>query len=444
VSEVPDTRYTRLGTDRIAYQVVGDGPVDVVLAPLTGDCIDLRWDWPPHAKYLHRLASFSRLIMFDRRGIGASDPVSGDPLPSWERWADEARAVLDAVGSEQAVIFGQTDSAPTAVLFAAIHPDRSRALILFNATARFMTDADYPWGLSEADVGDSMAVLEQVWGTEDMAEFGNPDAARDPAYRRWYARTTRLAISGKEAAAHARWMQFTDVREVLPSIRIPTLVLHREDVKWISPEQGQYLADRIADARFIMVPGADASHFNEPTAQTLQHIEEFLVGTRHAIEPDRALAAILFTDIVGSTEHAATLGDSRWRNLLDSHDAIARTLIDQHCGRLVKMTGDGVLAIFDGPGRAIRCALALRDSLQALGIHIRAGVHTGEVDLRGDDISGIGVHIAARVLDQARGGELLASAAVPLLVAGSGLEFEDRGERELKGVGLLRLYAVEG
>jgi class 3 adenylate cyclase len=239
-------------------------------------------------------------------------------------------------------------------------------------------------------------------------------------------------------------VQFTDVRDVLPSLRLPTLVLHRRDVKWMTPDQGRYVADHIPGARFALVPGADGIFYTEPTTEILLQIEDFLSGLRGAVEPDRALAAVLFTDIVGSTEQAAALGDREWRNLLESHDVVARSILDKHRGRLVKMTGDGILATFDGPGRAIRCASALRDALRPLGVQIRAGLHTGEVELRGADIAGIGVHIAARVLDQASAGELLASAAVPMLVAGSGIEFEDRGEHALKGVpGTWRLFRVE-
>jgi class 3 adenylate cyclase len=268
--------------------------------------------------------------------------------------------------------------------------------------------------------------------------------ANDQAYRRWFARSQRLSLSPKAVVEMFRWEQSMDVREVLPSIGLPTLVLHRRNFKWISPEHGRYLADRIPDARFALVPGADGDLYNEPNAEILRVTEEFVGGLAGRSEPDRALAAILFTDIVGSTERASALGDREWRNLLDSHDIVGRTVVQQHRGRLVKTTGDGMLATFDGPGRAIRCALALRDALQPLGLEIRAGLHTGEVELRGEDIAGIGVHIAARVLELAGGGELLTSAAVPMLVAGSGFEFEDRGEHELRGVtGPWRLFAVQ-
>jgi class 3 adenylate cyclase len=443
VTQTPPTHFAWLGNDRIAYQVLGDGPVDLLFCPWSGGSIDLFWDWPVFADFATRLASFSRLIMFDRRGTGASDAASGDPLPSWEEWAEEARIVLDAVGSERAVVVGSNDAGPTAVLFAAIHPDRTQALVLFSTTARFLSDVDYPWGLAREDLDGAVEVLQRMWGTEDLAGFGMPDAAQDPEFRRFYARLNRLAVTGREAAAYFRWVQFADVREVLPSIRVSTLVMHREEFKWIPPEQGRYLSDRIPGARFVLVPGGDGALFAEPNDEIVQRIEKFLAEQQLPAEPERALAAILFTDIVGSTERAATLGDREWRNLLETHDVVARTLLDQHRGRLIRMTGDGLLATFDGPGRAIRCASALREALRALGLEIRAGLHTGEVELTGGDIAGIGVHIAARVLDHAKPGQLLTSGAVPMLVAGSGIEFEDGGEHELKGVpGSWRLFGV--
>jgi class 3 adenylate cyclase len=438
-----ETRYAKLGEDRIAYQVMGDGPIDLLYAPLTSDCIDLRWDWPPYAEFLRRLATFTRLIMFDRRGFGASDSVSGGAAPTWEHWADDARVVLDAVGSERAVILGHSDAGPIAILFAASQPERTRALILGNTTARFITAPDYPWGMPEAYAQAAEGVIEDVWGTEAFADFGAPDSAHDPAFRRWMAKISRLSSTPRDAATYYRWVQKTDVRDVLSSIRVPTLVVHRERVSYITIDQGRYLAQRIPGARFEVVPGADGTLYTEPHDEVLSHIEDFLAKLP-AVEADRALAAVLFTDIVGSTERAVALGDREWRDLLESHDAVSRILISQHRGKLVKMTGDGVLATFDGPGRAIRCAFAVRDALRPLGIEIRAGLHTGEVELRGDDIGGVGVHIAARVLERAGPGELLASSAVPLLVAGSGIAFEDRGEHDLKGVGALRLFAVQG
>ena len=442
MAEIPETQYALLDGDHIAYQVIGDGPLDLLLVPPSGECVDLRWDWPPYVTFLEHLASFSRLIMFDRRGTGSSDPVSGDPLPSWERWADDAQAVLDAVGSEQAVVFGCGDACFTAILFAAVHADRTRGLILFNAAARYAADADYELGPSQAVVDRVGKLFGETWGTEAGA-LANRSSGRDPAFRRWSARIARVTMGPKAASVYFRWLMSTDVRDVLPSVRAPTLVLHRTDVKVTPPEQGRYVADHIPDARFIEVPGADLVPHTERTQETLEYVEDFLGALQAPAEPDRALAAILFTDIVGSTERAAALGDREWRNLIESHDVLVRTIVDQHRGRLIRTTGDGMLATFDGPGRAIRCAFALRDALRPLGLEVRAGLHTGEIELTGTDIAGIGVHIAARVLDKASAGQLFTSAAVPMLVAGSGIEFEDRGEHDLKGVpGTWRLFTV--
>jgi class 3 adenylate cyclase len=442
--EVPETRFASLGEDRIAYQVVGDGPVDLVVCPSSGQCIDLAWDWPPCSEFLRRLASVSRLIMFDRRGRGASDPVSGETLPSWELWAEEVRAVLDTVGSERAVVVGFADSGPTAILFAAIHPDRTQGLILANTAARGFSVDDSSPGQYPAEVAATAEIFTRQWGTEDTTVLSDPDAARDSAFRRWAARSARLAMTGKEAIDYFRWLGHTDVRDVLPSLRVPTLVLHRENFKGYPAELGRAIAQRIPDARFALVPGADSVLFSEPNAEIVQHIEEFLTGLRAPIEADRALAAILFTDIVGSTERAAEVGDREWGNLMESHDALARTIVDQHRGRLIRTTGDGMLATFDGPGRAIRCAKAFTAALQPLGLEVRAGVHTGEIELRRAEIAGIGVHIGQRVSAVAEPGEVLVSRTVVDLVTGSGIEFEDRGEHDLKGVpGAWHLFAVK-
>jgi class 3 adenylate cyclase len=434
--EIPETRYASLGDDRIAYQVFGEGDIDLLYTSATGDPIDLRWDWPPYASFLRRLGAHARVIMFDRRGSGSSDNPSGETLPSWERWVDDARAVLDAVTSEQAVLFGSADGGPVAMLFAASQPGRTRGLILANTYA-----PGDPRGIPNDPATEQF--VEQAWGTRALAEFTMPDAARDPAFVDWLARSNRLSFNPRDASTMVRWQQSTDVRDALAMVRVPTLVLHREGYTAIPLEQGRYVAEHIPGARFAVLPGSDGLLFSEPAAEGLRHIEEFLSELHGATDSDRALAAILFTDFVGSTKHLSAVGDRAWRNLLDSHDAVARTVVEQHQGRLVKTTGDGILATFDGPGRAIRCALALGDALRPLGLEIRAGLHTGEVEIRGTDIAGIAVHIATRVLEAATGGELLVSAAVPMLVAGSGFEFDDRGERELKGVpGTWRLFAV--
>ena len=440
--EIPETRFASLGDDRVAYQVFGEGDIDVLYASATGDPIDLRWDWPPYASFLRRLGTRARVITFDRRGSGSSDTASGESLPSWEQWADDALAVLDAVSSERAVLFGTADGGPIAILFAASHPARTRGLILANTAA---------WGVHAPDIAERSEewevlaqFLAEAWGTSTLAEVTMPDAARDPAFVRWLGRSNRLSYSPRDVRALLHWEQSMDSRPTLASVRVPTLVVHREDNKLIPLEHARYIADHVPGARLAVVPGGDNLLFSEPSAESLRHIEQFLTGLRAPIEADRALAAILFTDIVGSTERAAAVGDREWGNLMASHDALARTIVDQHQGRLIRTTGDGMLATFDGPGRAIRCASAFTAALRPLGLEVRAGVHTGEIELRGADIAGIGVHIGQRVSAAAEPSEVLVSRTVVDLVTGSGIEFEDRGEHDLKGVpGTWHLFAVK-
>jgi class 3 adenylate cyclase len=441
---IPTTQFAKLGDDRIAYQVFGEGDVDLICVAAIGECLDLNWDWPPYATFLRRLATQARVMIFDVRGSGSSDTPSGDALPTWERWVDEARVVLDAVGSERAVVMATADGGPTAILFAASDPARAQGLILANSSACF-ADALDESGMNPADAG---AFVQEAWGTEALADYITPDAALDPAYRYWSARSLRLSLKPRDAKTLLDVIATMDVRSALDSVRVPTLVLHREDDRAIPVSHGQYLADHIPGAKLIRLPGRDSVIYTEPAEPGLRAIEDFLAGLHGVAEPDRALAAILFTDIVSSTEQASAMGDREWRNLLESHDVLARTVVEQHRGRLVQASGamgDGILATFDGPGRAIRCARALNEALRPIGVTIRAGLHTGEIEVRDSGIAGIGVHIASRVLSQAGAGELLVSAAVPMLVAGSGFEFEDRGEHQLKGVpGTWRLYAVAG
>ena len=443
MEDVPETRYAKIGGDRIAYQVLGEGPLDLVYVPSIGDCIDLRWEWPPYVGFLKRLASFSRLIMFDRRGIGASNSVPLE-VPGWEEWADDARAVMDAIGSDSAAIFGNNEAGRVAMLFAATQPERTRALVVFNGTASTFRDPGVPGLLSTAEAEVLSRLVEEAWGTEALSQVRSPDVS-DRAYARWLAKTTRMACSPREAAAYIPAMSSVDLVAMLPTIRVPTLLLHRKDQESVPMESGRYLADHIPDARFVVVPGTGIHPYMKPTNQILDEVEGFLTGVPPGEQSDRALVAILFTDIVGSTEQAAALGDRRWRNLLQTHLGLSQTIVDQYRGRVVKATGDGMLATFDGPGRAIRCASTLTDAVRTLGVEIRAGLHTGEVEVMGEDVGGIAVHIAARVMAEAEPGKLLVSGAVPPLVAGSGIEFEDQGEYELKGVpGRWRLYAVAG
>jgi class 3 adenylate cyclase len=442
---IPETQYAWSGEDRVAYQVFGQGDIDLLFTAASGDALDLRWYWPPYAEFLRWLGTRARVIMFDRRGSGSSDRASGERLPGWEHWTDDARAVLDAAESERAVLLGMADGGSIAILFAASHPHRTRGLILVNTTASF--GPDEPVGeWRDSRLRDAAAMKEFVlgaWGTPAMAEFAFPDPARYPDFIRWALISNRVSYSPRDASELFAEQAQLDVRNQLAAVRVPTLVLHREGYQTIGLEHGRYLAEHIPGAQLAVVPGRDVQLFTEPAEPGMQHIEQFLTQLRGPSEPDRALAAILFTDLVGSTKQLSTLGDHAWRNLLDSHDVIARTVVEQHSGRLVNTTGDGILATFDGPGRAIRCAITLRDALRPLGLEMRAGLHTGEVEIRGADIAGIAVHIASRVLDAAPSGELMVSAAVPMLVAGAGFEFDDHGDHELKGIdGTWRLFTV--
>ena len=447
---VPKTQYATLGEDRIAYQIFGQGPADLLWVPASGDCIDLRWEFPPYAEFLRWLGHRARVISFDRRGTGASDAPSDETLPLFEQWADDARAVLDAVGSDHAVIWGGADSGPTAIVFAASHPSRTQALILMNTAARLSTTADYLPGGSEDAVASTSQFVQYNWGTDAMAQYASPELyRRDPSFGEWFARTERLYMSPRQAHDVFRiQLMAWDVRSALPLVRVPTLVLHAEEAPFpLTADHGRYLSEHIAGARLAMLPGRDTFLYYLGELNSSREIDGFIRELSPVAQPDRALAAILFTDIVGSTEKASAMGDHAWHNLLDTHDALARTLVEQYRGHLVHASGamgDGICATFDGPGRAIGCARALNEALRPLGVSIRAGLHAGEIDLRESGIAGIGVHIASRVLSQATAGQVLVSAAVPMLVAGSGFEFEDRGDHQLKGVpGTWRLYAVK-
>ena len=444
MAEIPETRFAKLANDRIAYQVVGEGPPDLLWLIGLGEPIDSRWEYPPCASFFRRLSSFSRLIMFDRRGIGASDPVSLESLPSWEGWADDAMAVLDAVGSKQAVIVGAGQGGPTAIMFAATRPERTQALILANTGARFAQADGYPWGVPPEQTDAAADFVAENWGTEAAASIGYSSQMDDPIFLRWLAKSCRMSCSGREMATYMRQDMSTDVRQVLPSVQVPTLVLHRSDPPFFTLDQGRHLAEHIPGATLVEVPGTDIGVYTKPNAQILDHIEAFVTGISPEASTDRALATILFTDIVGSTERAADLGDRRWRNLLETYLGLTRTIVEEQRGRVIKVDGDGMLATFDGPGRAVRCVSALVDGVRPLGLELRAGLHTGEVEVMGDDVGGIAVHIAARVMAEAGPGELLVSSVIPPLVAGSDIDFGDRGEYDLKGVpGTWRLFVVE-
>ena len=443
MASLPKTQYAKSGDLHIAYQVTGQGPLDLVLVPGGVSHLESQWEHPWSAGFLDRLASFSRLIRFDKRGTGLSDRVGG--IPSLEQRMDDVRAVMDAVGSERATLFGESEGGPMSVLFAATYPERSSALVLYGAYARRAWAPDHPYGQTDEDWRALIAAIESSWGEGAGVDVRAPGAAGDPGYQQWRARHQRLGASTGAAVALVQMNREIDVRAVLPAIRVPTLVLHRIGDRAVRVEQARYLAEHIPGARLKELPGIDHTAWVGDWESMLSEIEEFLTGTRHAVESDRVLATVLFADIVGSTEKAAALGDRRWRDLLDAYYTMARRELSRFRGREVDTAGDGFFAAFDGPARAVQAASAIRDALRTLGIEIRAGLHTGECEASDGKIAGIAVSIGARISSLAGPGEVLVSSTVKDLVAGSGLRFEDRGERELKGVpDLWRLFALSG
>jgi class 3 adenylate cyclase len=383
------------------------------------------------------------LILFDRRGTGASDPPPPDPLPPWESSVEELAVVLDEVGSERAAILAEIDTTPAAIFFAGTRPERTSALILVHASAKYVASDDYPIGIPREVAEALLAQVDQLWGTDAMAAMYVPSRAGDERFRRWWAKLLRTGASPRAARALLRTVLEVDLRPILPLVQAPTLVLHRRDFHVPPVEHARFLVEQIPDARLAELPGADMSIIWDTPELALDLIEEFLTGVRRVPEPARVLATVLFTDIVGSTERAARLGDRRWRELLGAHDDLARRVVEEFQGQLVKTTGDGILATFDGPGRGIGCAAALRDELRGLGLRIRAGLHTGEVELRDGDVGGIAVHLAARVMATAGAGEILVSRTVRDLVVGASIAVEDRGSHALKGIeGAWQLFAV--
>jgi pimeloyl-ACP methyl ester carboxylesterase len=439
---VADTRYTRSGEVNIAYQVVGDGSVNLVFVPGFVSNVEVTWEVPSFARFFGQLAAFSRLVLFDKRGTGMSDRVA--PNISTEERMDDVRAVMQAADIDHAALFGISEGGPLAVLFAATYPDRTDALILCGSVARFVSDPpSYPWGMTREELAAFADAIEQLWGSTDILPPLAPSAAEDPVLAQHVVRYLRMGGSPGGAADLIRQWGEIDVREVLPTIQVPTLVMHRAEDVLLDVEAGRHLAGLIPGARFVEVPGRDHPAFIGDQAPVLDEIREFLTGVREPYESDRVLATVLFTDIVGSTERATALGDARWRELLEEHHTVVRRELLRFRGRELDTAGDGVLATFDGPARAIRCACAIRDAVRALGLEIRAGLHTGEVEVHGDTIAGIAVHIGARVASEAGPGEVLVSRTLVDLVAGSGVNFEDRGTKQLKGVpGEWQLFRV--
>jgi pimeloyl-ACP methyl ester carboxylesterase len=440
----PRTQYAKSGDASIAYQVTGDGPIDVVLVLGFATHVEIQWELPAFEHFFNRIGSFARLILFDKRGTGLSDPVS--EVPTLEQRIDDVRAVMDAAGSERAAFFGISEGGPMSILFAATHPDRVEALVLYGAMARTTEAPDYPWASPADALRESAAeFIAPNWGTrpEGMVELFAPSAIDAPGVVEFTGRMERSAASPAMVQQIFEMFLDIDVRPVLPTIRVPTLVLHRRGDRVVNWRAGRDLAERIPGSRYVELPGIDHLPWSGDPESVLGEIEEFLTGARSTPEPERVLATVMFTDIVGSTQRAADLGDERWRALLTDHQDTVRRELTRFRGREVKMLGDGCLSTFDGPARAIRCGRAIADSSRALGLDLRIGLHCGEIELMDGDVGGIAVHIAARIADVAGAGEVLVSSTVKDLVAGSGIEFADRGPTQLRGIAEeWRLYAA--
>jgi class 3 adenylate cyclase len=410
-----------------------------------GTNLDAMWEEPSLAHFFHRLSGIGRVICFDKRGTGVSDPVPLAALPTLEEWMDDARIVLDAVDSREVAVIGDTDGGPMAMLLAATHPDRVRALVLLNSFARWRRAPDYPIGMPDRTCDELVRRYERYWGQDPgMLGLTAPSLAGDARWGEWFTRYQRLSMPPGAATRMYQWVTRLDVRAVLPTLSAPTLVLHRRDNQHYRLPYGEYLAEHIPGARLIVLPGGDCYPFyTEASDDVLDEVEEFLTGARQQLPTQRELSTVMFTDIVGSTDLAARLGDARWLELRSAHDEVVRRHLAAFRGREVTTTGDGFLATFDGPARAVHCAVRIRDSVRSLGLAIRAGLHTGEIELLEGDIGGIAVHLAARILAQADPSEVLVSSTLTDLVVGSGIGFDDRGRHSLKGVpGQWRLFTA--
>jgi class 3 adenylate cyclase/pimeloyl-ACP methyl ester carboxylesterase len=439
----PETRYAKSGDISIAYQVVGDGPLDFVVVPGWISNVDFAWEDPLYGEWVGRLAAFSRVILFDKRGTGLSDRDVGDS--TLEERMDDLRAVLAAVGSERAAVMGFSEGGALSMLFAATYPQRVRALVLYATFARAAEVSDYPEGVETRKALDKIrTALETAWGQGTTLDLMVPAAKDDPRVRKFMGRYERMCVSPRAGSAHLQWLADIDVRPVARTLQVPTLVVHRAGDRLIPVQAGRALAREIPVARYVELPGDAHPPWMGDTAALVDEIQQFLTGSRSAADVERVLATVLFTDIVGSTERAVALGDRAWRDLLGRHHAIVRHEIERYRGREVDTTGDGFLATFDGPARAIRCAKSIRDMVRNLGIETRIGLHTGECERVDDKVAGIAVHTGARVMAEAEAGEILVSSTVKDLVAGSGLDFREHGTHTLKGIpGEWRLFAVE-
>jgi pimeloyl-ACP methyl ester carboxylesterase len=434
-------RYAQSGDLNIAYIVEGNRPLDLVWIPPWISQVEYLWSEESLVRVMERLTTFARVVTFDRRGSGLSDPFSG--APTLEEQMDDVLAVMDAAGSERAAVVGTLEGGPMAALFAATHPDRVSALVLYATFARATWAPGYEWAWSAEERQMHMDEAVERWGEGLVAAGVAPSLMDSRDFMEWAGRLERLAASPATIKRIFDLIGEFDVRDVLPSIRVPTLVLHRRDDSFIKVEHSRFMADRIPGARLVELEGGDNMFSIGDSEALLGEIEEFLTGERHSVEPDRMLATVLFTDICNSTEHAARMGDRSWRFMLERHDALFRRALERHRGKEVKRTGDGFLATFDGPARAIRCAADLSDAVGSIGLEVRAGLHTGELEVMDGDLGGLAVHIAARVMDRAGPCEVLVSSTVKDLVVGSGIDFEERGAHELRGVpGEWQLYSV--
>src|SRR6266571_1006035 len=432
--QLPETRYARSGDVHVGYQVVGDGPLDLVLLDQWFSNVDALWHFAPLARFVERLARFSRVILLDKRGTGISDPVPLGGLPTLEEWMDDIRAVLDEVGSERTALLSGVGATYLTLLLAATYPQRTSALVLVDGYARLTRADDYLPELPEVMTSDEMEQLRSGWGRGILMHRLAPVESKDPRLVQRFAEYERQSASPGMAAAMLRMLYESDLRHILPAIRVPTLVISHLESARIPAACSRYLAEHIPNARAVELPGSENLIWAGDQDSILAEIQEFLTGVRPAPESERVLATVLFTDIVDSTKRAAELGDRRWRELLAEHDRAVRSALEHFRGKEIKTVGDGFLATFDGPARAVRCAQRIRDDLGGRGMEVRSGLHTGEIELAGDDIAGIAVHIAARVSATAGPGEVLVSSTVKDLVVGSGIEFEDRGTHSLKGV----------
>jgi len=441
---VPETRYARRGDAHIAYQLIGAGEIDLVSVSGWFSHLDGRWELPGFAHYLDRLATFARVLSFDKYGIGLSDPIPAHSVPPLEEWIEDVRVVMDATGVERAAILGASEGALMAILFAAAHPERTSALVLINGTARLAAADDYPIGLAPETCAQMSELFAATWGKPDGMATLNPSIAGDEAALAAWTRFLRLAASPGTAAAVIRTLFQLDVRSLLASVRVPTLVVHRSETLVPPLAHGRYLAEHIAGARFVEVPGRDYSVVVGDSDTLLDPVEEFLTGTRSAGSANRALATLVFADIVGSTEQLVELGDRRWRQLLEVEEGIVARQLSRHGGRLVDTAGDSVFATFEGPARAVGFALALREAVRAIGLTLRVGIHVGEVERRQERLAGLAVHIASRIADRAEAGEILVSRTVRDLAVGAPIQFAEHGTHTLRGVPEpWQLYAVE-